>query len=163
MTFAFQVNDRALALRYWLAASARGALVVVPLTVGILLVVPEVVSLGFSPVYVAAVAPFQIYNLILLQRVMGWGMVLRSAGKPKWLWFLGFNLLGLNTALSWIFTAHWGIIGAALGTLVATALNLILTFVMFSRVLHAPWTKVFPWGYYGLVLAISLGAVAVAR
>src|SRR5690606_37728301 len=107
MTFAFQAEDRALALRYWLAACARGSLVVVPLTVGILLVAPEAVELAFEPVYLAAVAPFQIYNLILFQRVMGWGMVLRSAGKPKWLWFLSFNLLGLNTLLSWILTAHY--------------------------------------------------------
>lgn len=163
MTYAFQVHDPALALRYWLAASARGSLVVVPLTVGILLVVPEIVELAFEPAYLAAVAPFQIYNLILLQRVMGWGMVLRSAGKPKWLWFLGFNLLGLNTLFSWVFTAHYGIVGAAAGTLLATALNLILTFVMFSRVLQVPWTKVFPWGYYGRILVTSVGAALAAR
>lgn len=163
ITFAFQVGDRALALRYWLAACSRGALVVCPLTVGVLLIVPEVVALAFEPIYIAAVAPFQIYNLILLQRVMGWGMVLRSAGKPQWLWFTSLGLLGMNTVFSWVLTIHYGIVGAALGTLIATAVTLVINFALFTRVFHCKWGEVFPWHLYGALLALSLSAALAAR
>jgi Na+-driven multidrug efflux pump len=99
----------------------------------------------------------------LFQRVMGWGMVLRSAGKPRQLWFISINLLVLNTVFSWILTTRLGIVGAALGTLIATALNLILTLHLFTRVFQTSWRGVFPWASYGLILAVSLSAAVGAR
>jgi O-antigen/teichoic acid export membrane protein len=163
MTFAFQTHQPTLALRYWLAACARGALVVCPLTVGVLLIAPEVVRLFFEPAYLAAIAPFQIYNLILFQRVMGWGMIFRSAGRPGLLWLTSFGLLGLNTLLSWALTSRFGIVGAAIGTLIATAAMLVVTLSLFRRVFETSWARVFPWIHYARFLALSLGAAGVSR
>jgi O-antigen/teichoic acid export membrane protein len=163
MAYAFHAQKTGLALRYWLASSARGAFIVGPVTVGIMLVVPDAIAGLFDPVYAISLLPFQLYNSILFQRVMGYGMVMRSAGATKTLWALSVALLGLNAVFSVPLTMALGIAGAALGTLLGTAVVFVLTMFVFSRILQAPVRRVFPWGIYGFVLLLALAAAIVTE
>lgn len=163
MAYAFQQGRPELARRYWMAAASRGAILVGPVTVGIMLVVPDAIAGLFDPVYAASLLPFQLYNSILFQRVMGYGMIMRSAGATKTLWGLSLALLVLNVVFSVPLTMTLGIAGAALGTLLGTAVVFVLTMFVFSRILEAPIRHVFPWGIYAFVLLLAVAAAVLAQ
>jgi Na+-driven multidrug efflux pump len=160
---AFQRNDPELARRYWMAAASRGAIIVGPVTVGIMLIVPDAIAGLFDPVYAISLLPFQLYNSILFQRVMGYGMIMRSAGATKTLWGLSVALLVLNATFSVPLTMTLGIAGAALGTLLGTAVVFVLTMLVFSRILAAPIGRIFPWGIYAFVLLLAVAAAILAQ
>lgn len=162
VAFAFQQGRPALALEYWNAAATRGALFIGPAATSVILVAPEAIEVFFDPAYSAALLPFQIYNLLLFYRVMGYGMLLRSAGRTKTLWALSVALLTLNGALSWALTSLLGIAGAALGTLLANALIFVVTIIIMAKALETRVANVMPWRRYGSILLLAAFAFLVA-
>lgn len=153
-------QDRALA--YWLAATSRVSLIVGPVTIGLILCAPEAIALLFESNYAIAVLPFQIYSLILLHRVMAYGMVLSTAGKTRLLWITSVVLLALNTLFSLPLTYFFGITGAALGTMLAYVPNLIFFLHCIARVMKTSFFAVFPWRRYGRILGVALASAGVA-
>lgn len=162
ITHAFHVGDLARARAYWLASTSRVALLVGPLTLGIILCAPQVVRLYFDPTYLIAVLPFQIYSAILLHRIMAYGIILRAAGRPRTLWLASMLLLAMNVAFSIPLTYLWGLPGTALGTLLAFAVNLIFFLYCIAEVMQTRMAEVYPWRRYGLILAAASGSALAA-
>jgi O-antigen/teichoic acid export membrane protein len=156
ITHAFQIGDLDRARAYWLAATSRVALVVGPLTVGLVLCAPEAVHLFFEDTYAIAVLPFQIYSAILLHRIMAYGLILRAAGKPRTLWFASLLLLGMNVAFSIPLTYLFGLPGTAAGTLIAFAVNLVFFLHCIANVMNVRVRDVYPWSRYGRILGCAL-------
>lgn len=161
-THAFQMGRTERTVDYWIAATSRVCLLIGPTTILVVLCAPEGVRLLLAPSYWVGIAPFQIYSLILLHRVMGYGMVLRAAGETRALWMTSAVLLAMNTVLSIPLTIAFGLSGAAAGTLVAYAINVVYFLHCMAQVMKTTLRRVFPWGYYGRVLAISTVAAGLA-
>lgn len=162
ITHAFLSGDLARARAYWLAATSRGALLVGPVTVGIILCAPEAIRLFLDPVYVIAILPFQIYSAILLHRIMAYGMILRAAGKPRTLWFASVFLLVMNVVFSIPLTYLLGLPGTALGTLLAYIINVVFFLYCVAQVMQSRLADVYPWRRYGLILCAATASAGTA-
>jgi O-antigen/teichoic acid export membrane protein len=162
MVFAFQQGRPQLALEYWNSATTRGVLFIGPAAVCVILLAPEAIKLFFDPAYSTALLPFQIYNLLLFYRIMGYGMLLRSAGRTKTLWALSVSLLSLNAGLGFILTSTLGIVGTALGTWLANVIVFVATLIVMAQVMETSVSKVMPWRRYGAVLAVAVFAALCA-
>jgi O-antigen/teichoic acid export membrane protein len=155
ITHAFQSRQPERALAYWLAATSRVSLIVVPLTIGLLLCAPEALTMIFGTTYEVAVVPFQLFNLILLHRVMAWGLMLRAAGATRALWLTSVVMLGLNIAFALPLTYFYGMRGAALGTFLAYIPNVVFFLYCIARVTNTSLRRAFPWLHYARILGIS--------
>jgi O-antigen/teichoic acid export membrane protein len=160
ISYAFQNGQPERAHGYWIAATTRVALIVGPLTIGLILCAPEGFSLLFAPSYAAAIIPFQIFSVIILHRVMAYGLILRAAGATNALWLASLFLLSLIVVFGFPLTYWLGLPGAALGMVCAYALNLIFYLSCIAKVMKTNLVRVFPWRRYGAIL-LAAGASAV--
>lgn len=162
ISYAFQHGQQKRALEYWLAATTRVALIVGPLTIGLILCAPEGFALLFSGKYALAVLPFQIFTIIILHRVMAYGLILRAAGATKALWLASIFLLALIVVFGVPLTYWFGLPGAALAMVLAYALNLIFYLGCIARVMGTGLGRVFPWRRYGAILVATGASAALA-
>ncbi len=162
MVHAFQVKKKGLALAYWHAITARMLLLVIPLSVGFVLCGREVFTLLFTGRFALAILPFQIYALILLHRVAEYGLVLRAAGDTRSLWWASVTLLGCNVLFSLPLTLLLGMLGTALGTLLANAVAWIYVLRRIAAAMEVSFTQVLPWRLYGRVLGLAAAAALAA-
>ncbi|MCA9515903.1 MAG: polysaccharide biosynthesis protein [Myxococcales bacterium] len=153
--WAFKRGRTPLALAYWRAAVSRVAVVIVPSTAAVIICAPELFPLAFTEANAVAVLPFQIYGVILFHRVAEYGIVLRAAGDTRSLWLASLTLLGSNVLVSLPLVATLGMVGAALGTLIANAVAWIYILRRIARVMETPLRVVFPWRHYGALLALA--------
>jgi O-antigen/teichoic acid export membrane protein len=160
LVHAFHRGRAADARAYWLAATARLAVVVVPVSIALVLVAPQLVPLLFGGRYPEAVLPFQLVTLVLLHRVADYGGLLRAAGDPASLWRASMVLLGANFLFGVILTARWGMAGMAAATLTANLIAWLYVLRRISLRLGVPFRAGFPWGSYGRVLLAALAAGA---
>jgi O-antigen/teichoic acid export membrane protein len=147
---------------FWLAATSRTSMVVVPVTIAIVLGAPQLLRLLFGDQYPAAVLPFQVASLVLLHRVADHGLMLRAAGDTRSLWRVSWLLLGLNAVLGAVLTFRFGMLGMAVATVGA---NLVAWLYMLSRIagaLGCGLRSAFPWRLYGRVLLVAILAAWVA-
>lgn len=162
ISYAFQHGQPQRALEYWLAATSRVALIIGPLTIGLILCAPEGFHLLFSDQYAAAVLPFQIFTIIILHRVMAYGLILRAAGATRALWFASLFLLALIVVFGVPLTYWLGLPGAALAMVVAYALNVIFYLSCIAKVMATDLVRVFPWKHYGGILLAAGASAALA-
>jgi len=162
ISYAFQHGKQQRALEYWLAATTRVALIVGPLTVGLIICAPEGFALLFSKSYALAVVPFQIFSIIILHRVMAYGLILRAAGATKALWLASLFLLAMMVVFGVPLTYWFGLQGAALAMVIAYALNLIFCLGCIARVMGTGLVRVFPWKRYGGILVAAGASAALA-
>ena len=160
ISYAFQQGQPQRAHEYWLAATTRVALIIGPLTVGLILCAPEGFALLFSQSYALAVLPFQIFTIIILHRVMAYGLILRAAGATRALWFASLFLLTLIVVFGVPLTYWLGLPGAALAMVIAYALNVVFYLSCIAKVMATDLVRVFPWKRYGGIL-VAAGASAV--
>lgn len=163
MVHAFNQGDPARARDYWLAQTARMSFIVVPGAIALVVAAPEVVELLFTREYLDAILPFQLYTLILLHRVAEYGMLLRAAGDTRSLWYASAFLLGANVLFSVPFTLQWGMVGAAIGTLVANELAWFFVLTRIARCMKVDVGRALPWRIYLSVLAVAAAAGAASH
>jgi O-antigen/teichoic acid export membrane protein len=162
ISYAFQHAQPQRAHAYWMAATTRVAFIVGPITVGLIICAPEAFALLFAKSYALAVIPFQIFTIIILHRVMAYGLILRAAGATKALWFASLFLLALIVVFGVPLTYFFGLPGAALAMVVAYALNLIFYLSCIARVMDTNLAHVFPWKRYGGILLAAGASSTVA-
>jgi PST family polysaccharide transporter len=147
------------------AAYRRGvaliALLVLPASVAIIYLAPEVIRVALGPKWGPAVAPFQVLGIGMLFRTSykmsdsisrSTGAVYRRAWRQ--LIYGGLVVLG-----AWIGT-HWGIVGVSWGALSALTVNFFLMAALGQQVAGISW-RVF-WGAHRpavLLTAVSFPLV----
>lgn len=159
---AFRQGQLGTARAYWLAATSRASLMVLPATVAVLLCAPQLLPLLFTHQYAAAVLPFQIFSLILLHRVAEYGGILRAAGDTRALWQASLIVLGGNFCFGLPLTMAFGTVGMALGGVVANVLSWSFALARIARILRTPIRNAFPWPLYVGILAVSIAAGLIA-
>ena len=158
---AFRDGDRARVRAYFHAQTTRMSLIVIPSAMALILVADELMVLLFTDAYALATFPFQIYTVILLHRVAEYGLILRAAGDTRSLWLASLVLFLGNAAFSAPLTLWLGMVGAALGALIANVLAWVFILWRIGIALGTGLRGAFPWREYGLVFAVS-SVIAVA-
>ncbi len=154
IVLAFKNGDVERAQAYWQASISRITIVVIPMAIALVLCAPQLVELLYTEDYLIATLPFQIYSLILLHRVVEYGVMLRAAGDTRSLWWSSLTILGANVVLSLPLTLTIGMVGAAIGTLLANAIAWVYILRRIATALNTSLGRVFPWRSYGAVLAL---------
>ena len=137
------------------------ALLLLPL-VGLLLVsARDLVVLLFTAAYLASVPIFMVWSAGILLAVLPVDAVLRVHAQTRFI--LGMNALRLAlivALLPWCLSA-WGLIGAVLATVAATAVAKAVALRRVERLLAGPAAALLPWrALGGITAAAGLAAVA---
>lgn len=139
----------------WMAGASRMTLLVVPITSAIIVAAPEILSTMFTSSYLAATLPFQLWTCILFHRVAEYGVVLRASGDTRSLWWSTTLLFVSNAVFSLIGVLALGMVGAAVGTLLANAVSWWFILGRIGRAMHLRIRDIFPWRLWLTVLAVS--------
>jgi O-antigen/teichoic acid export membrane protein len=155
--FKKQRKDEALGL--WQRSARKVSLLILPLG-GLLFVVgPELMTLLYSTDYLESSRPFRIYLLLLPARVVFFGAIFQAAGRPDLILKRAIGTLVLIVVVSYPMIRHFGMEGAAWGTVVVFWLYVIPFCIRYcSRLLDIRWVALMPYRYIGLILL----AIAVA-
>lgn len=97
-----------------------------PLCIIIILTDHWLFPLVFNPVFIASVPVFNVFLLILISRVVFARTVLVGLQANKEMLYISIFELLLNGIISFILVQHWGMVGVAIGTLVAYTVEKIL-------------------------------------
>jgi O-antigen/teichoic acid export membrane protein len=156
---AFRRGDRRVAHAAWLRQTSSMSLVVVPLSIGLIVVASEVFGLAFSPEYGRAVVSFQLFTAITTHRVAEYGLVLRAAGRTSALWRSALVLLAANTVCASIGVVAGGMIGASVGTLIANGIAWWYVIGQMSDAFGVRRREAFAWSAWcAALLASGVGA-----
>ena len=150
------------ALALWHDTTRRLAVVIFPLVVFLVALAPEVVSVLFTRQYLASVPVFQLWTCALLFAVPCVDAVLRARAQTRFL--LGLNLLRLAIVvvlIGWCLRA-FGLPGAVIAMLAATAAARAIAIVRIARVMGVRASAVLPWKTLGVTAACALTAAAPA-
>lgn len=101
-----------------------------PILIGGIITAPKLIVTMFGAQYEPGVRPFQILLVVLLMLffVIVWDRVLFALDKQKQDMYYTAIAAGLNVVLNLFFIYKWGLIGAAVATVLAQSVNLVLTF-----------------------------------
>ena len=160
---AFQRGDRASARDVWLQLTASMSVVVVPLSIALVLLAPELIVLVFGREFVAGVLPFQIFTLVTAHRVAEYGMLLRAAGRTRALLHVAGVTLLTNTVLAGFGARFAGMTGASLGTLVASAIGWGWALRWIADTLGVGIGQAFAWRTWTTTMAAAGLAAIVAQ
>lgn len=146
----------------WWNQARMMSLVVVPLTVGLVVIAPELFEILFSHSYRTSVLPFQIFTLIGLHRVTEYGAVLRAAGRSVEIVYSSLILLGSNLVFGYIGLQLHGLVGLTMGSVLAFSVAWVWILSRLKNVFDVSMRHVFPWSAWGSSVAISGVTAAVA-
>jgi O-antigen/teichoic acid export membrane protein len=146
----------------WWNQARMMSLVVVPLTVGLVVIAPELFEILFSHSYRTSVLPFQIFTLIGLHRVTEYGAVLRAAGRSVEIVYSSLILLGSNLVFGYIGLQMHGLVGLTMGSVLAFSVAWVWILSRLKNVFDVSMRHVFPWSAWTLSVVISCITAAVA-
>ena len=146
----------------WWNQARMMSLVVVPLTMGLVVIAPELFEILFSHSYRTSVLPFQIFTLIGLHRVTEYGAVLRAAGRSVEIVYSSLILLGSNLVFGYIGLQMHGLVGLTMGSVLAFSVAWVWILSRLKNVFDVSMRHVFPWSAWGSSVVISCVTAAVA-
>ena len=146
----------------WWNQARMMSLVVVPLTMGLVVIAPELFEILFSHSYRTSVLPFQIFTLIGLHRVTEYGAVLRAAGRSVEIVYSSLILLGSNLVFGYIGLQVHGLVGLTMGSVLAFSVAWVWILSRLKNVFDVSMRHVFPWSAWGSSVVISCVTAAFA-
>ncbi len=159
---AFLDGDTDRARQFWIRQTATMSSLVVPLSAGLILIAPELITLVFTSSFSPGVLPFQLFTAITLHRVAEYGLVLRAADRTRDLLMSALVLLCANVVLAGIGAAIWGMVGASLGTLLANACAWWFILGRLADAFGSTRRHSFAWRSWFVAIGVSTVAVAIA-
>jgi O-antigen/teichoic acid export membrane protein len=127
--------------------------VVVPITLALVVIGPELLRMVSGRSSATAAFAFQLFTLIGLHRVTEYGAVLRAAGRSSDVIKASLVLLLLNGAMAGVGGAIAGMVGVTIGSLSAFIVAWIFALHLLGRVLSKSIREVFPWLVWVRVIA----------
>lgn len=158
---AFRTQQPGVAHRRWIELTASMSLVVVPIGVVLVLVAPEMMTAVFTDEFAPGVLPFQLFTLVTLHRVAEYGMMLRAAGRTRDLLLVATVTLCANALLAGVGAYVAGMVGASIGTLLASAIGWWVALDRIAGSLGVTIGRAFAWRTWSSTLGVAtLSAVA---
>jgi O-antigen/teichoic acid export membrane protein len=146
------------AMSLFRGSTRKLALGVLPLTVYLLLVAPDLLPVLFSDKYAASAPVFRILVLMLAVHAFIPDGILRGAGRTRALLAGHFGTLVLGTGLVAFGIHVGGLPGAAAGMVVAEVLRKVYYGLVVRGVVGRGAGPLLPWGHLGRIGAIALAA-----
>jgi O-antigen/teichoic acid export membrane protein len=141
-----------------------------PLFTGLIVLAPELIQVLFGARWAPSVAPFQILCAAGMLRLLNTYASTATQAKGMIWSEVGRQMLStIVLAVSVVFLSRWGIAGAALGVLLATALRTVLMQRLIQRLAGLQWRDLLmpqlPAAIcaFGLVLVLSVTKVVLGR
>jgi O-antigen/teichoic acid export membrane protein len=151
----FLAGEREQLRQLWLATIRKTALLVLPLSMMVIALAREAITLVVGAKYADAAPLFQIFTLTMLQRVTAYGPMLQSIGETRSLLITSTLLLATNLVLSYPFTVWFGFTGAAIASVCATIPPLVFTLWRVSLGFGCTIREVMPWRHYLATLTLA--------
>jgi O-antigen/teichoic acid export membrane protein len=139
----------------WHQTVRKTALIVLPLSMMLIALAEQAVVVVAGQKYAAAAPLFQLFTLVMLQRVASYGSMLQSIGETRSLLATSTLMIVTNMALSYPFTIAFGFPGAAIATVCANVPPLLFTLWRISIGMQTTIRGVMPWGFYAKTLALA--------
>ena len=150
----------------YLLFNRASAGVVLPALLVIAALSPVFVPTFFGSEWLAAVPLMRIFTLVALAVVVmsPMGTLMKSLGRPTWLfwWSIGFTVVA--TALLWLGTS-WGLVGAVAGLASAYVISLPVVYLLTSKLLNltiGEFLRPFVPSTVACVLAIAVVVAVLA-
>ena len=137
--------------------------IVYPLLAWVFAFAEEIVAVVYTETYVSAAPVMRVYLLglaPLVVEVASIMMLLRQGTFTAW---LNLGTLIVSVALAWFGAHYFGLAGAALGTVIVSYGDLIVTLRRIGRCLAIPFRRLQDWRTLSLLLLFALLAAAIAR
>ena len=154
----YAAGDLAGLAAQWHRAIRRTSLVLLPLFVFFMLTADETIDLLFGASYGRSADVFRVYLLLVPLRVATYGLITQAIGRTQINLTASLVLLVLNAILVLALVGPLGLIGPAVGTVLATFGMAVYYLVRLRGVLGLPIRALFPWP----LLAVNLGLSALA-
>ncbi len=158
----FNANKPAEAINIWRFSIQKVSLIVVPVALAFFVVAEEFVVLAFTEDYLAAAPVFRLYCLFTLGRVASFGSVMVAAGKPSYVLKSAGVALASNILISTPLVFWLGMVGPALGTVLAFIPTVVAYCWYIAKAVGLPFRKIFPVMAYLKVIAVGIPPCALA-
>jgi O-antigen/teichoic acid export membrane protein len=149
-------NSQVLAI--WRDTTRKLALVFLPLFALLVISAREIILLLFTPRYAAAIPIFMLWCVVVPLATLQTESILRVFAQTHFI--LGVNVLRLAMIVGMIgaFVLTFGLRGAVLITLTATAVSKGLSLVRAARLMDTSMRQILPWGSLAAIAAASAAA-----
>lgn len=147
------------ALELWLDTTRKLALVFAPLVGGLVVTAGKLITLLFTANYAASAPLFMVWTTSMLFAAIMTDSVLRVHADTRFLVVLNLLRLAVVALAIGPFLARFGLMGAVLVTLLATALAKLVALIRVKAILRCGLAGVLPWKSLLSILAIAAGAV----
>jgi O-antigen/teichoic acid export membrane protein len=155
-----RAGDRDALLGLWQATVARLAMMFLPLAALLLIVAHDLITLLFTDAFAAAAPIFMLSLAFIVLYVLPVDGALRAFARTRFILGMNvFRLLFIAVSIGW-FVTSFGLIGAMLATVAATAMVKLAALMRIGQVLHASPAGLLPWR--SLALTATATAVAAA-
>jgi O-antigen/teichoic acid export membrane protein len=143
-------------------SATMGALFLLPLMFFLLVYARDFIILFFSEKYINSVIPFCVFLLYLPVRIIMYQSAFIALGKSKAILYRSIVSLLLSVFLCALFMKFWGIIGAAVGTILVSYIWAIpYNLVTIGKAFECKPIRILPLHDIGVISLISIIAVAL--
>lgn len=146
------------ALELWVDTTRKLALVFAPLVGGLVVTAGKLITILFTANYAASAPLFMVWTTSMLFAAVMTDSVLRVHADTRFLVVLNLLRLSMVALAIGPFLARFGLMGAVLVTLLATALAKLVALVRVRAILGCGLAGVLPWKSLLSILAIASGA-----
>jgi len=155
-------KDLTAVLNIWLDTIRKLALIFCPLVFGLLIIAHELIVMLFTSTYEASVPIFMVWTVSMLFAGLLTDGVLRVFAETRFLILQNILHLALIIIMIHFFLTTFGLIGAVLVTLTATALTKIFSLWRIKHILGVSTAQLLPWKSLGNAVAIAALATVPA-
>jgi O-antigen/teichoic acid export membrane protein len=155
-------NNPGEALALFRKSAAMGALFLLPLMFFLLVYAHDFIILFFSKKYINSIIPFSVFLLYLPVRIVMYQSAFIALGKSKSILYRSIISLLLSVFFCALFMKFWGIIGAAIGTILVSYIWAIpYNLVTIGKVFSCKPMKILPLSDIGIISLVSIIAVVL--
>jgi O-antigen/teichoic acid export membrane protein len=159
-------DDRA-AVTLWHDTIGRLALLIIPLAVVLIVMAHDIIGVLYPPAYAASVPIFMLWSLTIVASILVVDSVLRVYAQTRFLLVLNTIHFIVVAALAGPFLTMFGLRGAVLISLLATAIVKSVAVVRIAQLMNVPVERALPWDRLGTAavcaLVAAIPAFAVTR
>jgi O-antigen/teichoic acid export membrane protein len=152
----YAAGDLAGLAALWRRAIRRTSLILFPFFVYFMLTSTATVRFLFGGSYAESADVFRVYLLLVPLRVATYGLITQAIGRTHINLTASFVLLAMNAVLVLTLIGPLGLVGAALGTVLATFGTSLYYLFRLRRILRMSIRALFPWRMLAINLALTV-------
>lgn len=129
-----------------------------PISIGFMLVSEWIYPRLFNTDFIESAAVFNVYLLLVVSRLVFPQTLLIGLRKTKTIMAVAGLEIAVNFGLSLLFVQHFGLVGIAFATVVASVLDKLVLMVLLRKSEGVSASTYWPWkwhlGYIGVIIAV---------